>query len=429
PVDTPGNGARPVGAQDDINAGPDPQPGDPLDSASAEAEFFDAPLGDEDATADAATDDVVEDAPPAPPETDYRDRRIATLEAALDERERTLQEYIRAHRKAQNEFDFFKERMRANENSHKEAARGRVVERMLDVYDNLQRSLEASRTADTIDDLRAGIELVARDFLQRLEEMGLDADLLNNPGVSGGRTQRADWFDGKSPTADEMSAVRTQSDASDSMSLTDQMSSIEVGKSRTAREVLIAAEQGGTPRFVARVGGYADSFTNRASGDVYAADIADLRGMVGKPEEAMRKVGWETEWIEGMRAKGRTIYITVIDTNAAGWNTSQIDWAGIHTTAAFDIADPASTFAKVASNHGIKLDDLPKLFDELSKIPPGATPPTRLQPFAEALDEAYGLNNLYSGGGFTVTDKTISGRTGNVGAQEVKVSSGSFELD
>ena len=64
--------------------------------------------------------------------------------------------------------------MKANEAGYADATRGKVVERMLDVYDNLSRSLEASRTADTVDDLRAGIELVARDFLQRLEELGLE---------------------------------------------------------------------------------------------------------------------------------------------------------------------------------------------------------------------------------------------------------------
>ena len=108
------------------------------------------------------------------PLPDFRDQRIKMLEASLEEREKTLQDYIRAHKRAQVEFESFKARMRANEEDHANIARGKVVERMLDVHDNLQRSLEASRLADTIDDLRAGVELVARDFLQRLEELGLE---------------------------------------------------------------------------------------------------------------------------------------------------------------------------------------------------------------------------------------------------------------
>ena len=114
-----------------------------------------------------------EAAPAEPASKDFRDQRIQMLEAALEEREKTLQDYIRAHKRAQMEFESFKTRMRANEQGHADIARGKVVERMLDVYDNLQRSLEASRLADTVDDLRAGVELVTRDFLQRLEELGL----------------------------------------------------------------------------------------------------------------------------------------------------------------------------------------------------------------------------------------------------------------
>jgi molecular chaperone GrpE (heat shock protein) len=125
-----------------------------------------------------AAEETVEDGGGVPeaeaPLTDFRDQRILLLEQALEEREERLQSYIRAHRKAEKDFENFKNRMRANEVSHKNAAQAKVVERMLAVYDNLQRSLDASRSADAFDDLRAGVELVTRDFLQRLEEMGLE---------------------------------------------------------------------------------------------------------------------------------------------------------------------------------------------------------------------------------------------------------------
>ena len=118
--------------------------------------------------------DAPEDVEVELPRHDFRDQRIKMLEEALTEREQMLQDYIRAHKKAQTEFEGFKTRMRAKEEGYADATRGKVVERMLDVYDNLQRSLEASRLADTVDDIRAGVELVARDFLQRLEELGLE---------------------------------------------------------------------------------------------------------------------------------------------------------------------------------------------------------------------------------------------------------------
>ena len=158
--------------QDDITAGAD-QP-----TESVEDQFF----GEEGALGEEVSEEAeVEESAEAEeaqaveaPMPDFRDQRIKMLEASLQEREKTLQDYIRAHKRAQVEFESFKARMRANEEGHADIARGKVVERMLDVYDNLQRSLEASRLADTIDDLRAGVELVARDFLQRLQELGLE---------------------------------------------------------------------------------------------------------------------------------------------------------------------------------------------------------------------------------------------------------------
>ena len=172
PPPPPGQTKRRTLVQDDITAGPD-EPQASLEDASVETS--DVPEGED---VGAAPEDEAEaqgsDANSATeaPLSDFRDQRIKMLEAALDEREKTLQDYIRAHKRAQVEFESFKTRMRANEKGHADIARGKVVERMLDVYDNLQRSLEASRLADTVDDLRAGVELVARD-LQRLEELGL----------------------------------------------------------------------------------------------------------------------------------------------------------------------------------------------------------------------------------------------------------------
>jgi molecular chaperone GrpE len=153
--------------QDDIMAGAD---------AQRDVDAAQAPLDSEQEPEDVVEEATGEAESADPPEavlTDFRDQRIQMLEAALDEREKTLQDYIRAHKRAQIEFESFKTRMRANEQGHVDIARGKVVERMLDVYDNLQRSLEASRLANTIDDLRAGVEIVTREFLQRLEELGL----------------------------------------------------------------------------------------------------------------------------------------------------------------------------------------------------------------------------------------------------------------
>ncbi len=112
--------------------------------------------------------------PEAPPPTDPRELRIRSLERQLAERDATLREYIRAHKKAEAEFEAFKARMRRDREDDLNAARGRLVERFLDVADNLERSLEATRAGGSLESLRQGVEMVLRQFHQSLEEMGLE---------------------------------------------------------------------------------------------------------------------------------------------------------------------------------------------------------------------------------------------------------------
>ncbi len=105
--------------------------------------------------------------------SDARTLRIRLLERELAEREQTLHEYIRAHKKAQADLEAFRERLQRDHASEIEAARAKVVERLLDVHDNLARTVEAVRIGGDVHSLRSGVELVERQFLQRLQELGL----------------------------------------------------------------------------------------------------------------------------------------------------------------------------------------------------------------------------------------------------------------
>ncbi|MCB9730419.1 MAG: nucleotide exchange factor GrpE [Deltaproteobacteria bacterium] len=107
------------------------------------------------------------------PSTDARTLRIRLLERELAEREQTLHEYIRAHKKAQADLEAFRDRLKRDLDSEIEIGRARVVERLLDVHDNLARTVEAAQGGGSLESLRSGVELVARQFLQRMEEMGL----------------------------------------------------------------------------------------------------------------------------------------------------------------------------------------------------------------------------------------------------------------
>lgn len=119
--------------------------------------------------ASAATDN-----PPQAPRQDPRDLRIQHLELALQEREATLHAYIRAHKKAEAEFEASKERARRDQERELEAARGRVVEKMLEFDETFERTIKATERGGTIESLLEGLRLVHRLFIERLAELGAE---------------------------------------------------------------------------------------------------------------------------------------------------------------------------------------------------------------------------------------------------------------
>ncbi len=126
--------------------------------------------------ADAPADEQPADEPPPRPKPipDPREARIQTLERLLGEREATLHTYIKAHKKAEGEFEAFKARARRDLDREIVAAKGKVVERMLDVDENLERTIQAVEQGGTVDSLIEGVRLVHRMFVERMAELGLE---------------------------------------------------------------------------------------------------------------------------------------------------------------------------------------------------------------------------------------------------------------
>ncbi len=112
--------------------------------------------------------------PPPKPPPDPRGARIEALERMLAEREATLRSYIKAHKKAEGEFEAFKARTRRDLAKEIQAARGKVVERMLDVDENLERTVAAIAQGGSVETLAAGVKLVHKMFLERMAELGLE---------------------------------------------------------------------------------------------------------------------------------------------------------------------------------------------------------------------------------------------------------------
>lgn len=107
---------------------------------------------------------------------------VEELERKLAEKDRLLQETLGKYRDAAREFDDARARQRREVAKEVERGRRTFLVEMLDVADNLDRALEAGRTATTPETLVQGVELVRRQFLAKLESIGVTrVDPLGEP--------------------------------------------------------------------------------------------------------------------------------------------------------------------------------------------------------------------------------------------------------
>lgn len=149
-----------------------PNPSPDTEPQAAEAQATDAATEVDKADAEAKPE-AREEAPPT--YADGRELRIQTLERMLAEREATLHTYIRAHKKAEAEFDAFRQRMTRDKEREVEAAMGKLVEKLLDVDENLDRTVQATNAGPgAFDALVSGVKLVHKMFRERLGELGLE---------------------------------------------------------------------------------------------------------------------------------------------------------------------------------------------------------------------------------------------------------------
>ncbi len=105
---------------------------------------------------------------------DPRNARIELLERMLAEREATLQSYIRAHKKSEQDLEAFKGRLERDRERELMQAKAKIVEKLLDVEDNLERTIDAAARGGTIEAFVEGARLVHRMFRERLGELGLE---------------------------------------------------------------------------------------------------------------------------------------------------------------------------------------------------------------------------------------------------------------
>jgi molecular chaperone GrpE len=100
---------------------------------------------------------------------------VEELETKLAAAEKQAQEYLGKYRQASHEFEDARARMRKELAKDAERSRRDVLISLLEVADNLDRAIEAARTAGKSagDPLLQGVDLVLQQFLSKLDGFGV----------------------------------------------------------------------------------------------------------------------------------------------------------------------------------------------------------------------------------------------------------------
>jgi molecular chaperone GrpE len=111
---------------------------------------------------------------PADERGDRKPTAVEALEQQLTDKTAQLQSVLTEHRRALDEFEQIKARMRREVGREVERGKRAVLAELLEVLDNLDRAIAAAReTPASVDTLLRGVELVRDQFLAKLEAFGV----------------------------------------------------------------------------------------------------------------------------------------------------------------------------------------------------------------------------------------------------------------
>ena len=113
-----------------------------------------------------------EDADP-PGERSTKPTYVEELERQVAEKDRIAQEYIAKYRQAASEFEESRLRLRREISKDIERGRREILADLLEVVDNLDRAIEAAERSASPEALLQGVEMVRRQFLSKLEGLGV----------------------------------------------------------------------------------------------------------------------------------------------------------------------------------------------------------------------------------------------------------------
>jgi molecular chaperone GrpE (heat shock protein) len=98
---------------------------------------------------------------------------VEELEQQVADKDRLVQEYIAKYRQASSDFEEARIRLRKEIGKDVERARRDVLSEILEVVDNLDRAIDASAQASSVESVLQGLDLVRRQFLAKLEGLGV----------------------------------------------------------------------------------------------------------------------------------------------------------------------------------------------------------------------------------------------------------------
>ncbi len=108
---------------------------------------------------------------------DEESRLRALIDAMADElqeRDRKLRDYIAAHQHAVQEMDAARKRMERDREEEVDRDRSALAGTMLEVVDDLDRSLQAGETSGNVAAVLEGVALVRNRVMGKLKELGVE---------------------------------------------------------------------------------------------------------------------------------------------------------------------------------------------------------------------------------------------------------------
>jgi len=126
-----------------------------------------------------ADEDLVERVAESDPETVATElaalrERVDGLEAELDERDDEIEDLESELKRKQADFQNYKKRMEKRREQEKQRATEDLVERLVDVRDNLVRALDQEEEGADAEDIRGGVETTLSQFDRVLEDENVD---------------------------------------------------------------------------------------------------------------------------------------------------------------------------------------------------------------------------------------------------------------